>query len=199
MTATLDRATRRPGGSGMLRDLVDARAAGLALGDDPIWVDHGERVGDVAAVIAARMGFDEEAIDRLRIASSLHDIGKFAFAETVVRKPRPLDGAEWAQMRLHPIHGYWMLRSRVDREVAMTVLTHHERFDGKGYPFGLEGAQIPMPARIISVVDAYDAIVCERPYSPAQASERAIEEIAGGAGSQFDPLVAEVFLASIDQ
>jgi HD-GYP domain-containing protein (c-di-GMP phosphodiesterase class II) len=185
----------QPGTSALLRDAIGARAAGLALGDSPKWVDHGERVGVLAASVAIEMGLDADTVDGIVVASALHDIGKAVIARAIVDKPHPLSDAEWTEMRLHPIHGYWLLRNRVATTIASAVLAHHENFDGSGYPYGISGSQIPVEARIISVVDAFDAIVDERPYDPIRPRESALAELRSGSGSQFDPRVVEAFLS----
>jgi HD-GYP domain-containing protein (c-di-GMP phosphodiesterase class II) len=158
---------------------------------------HTSRVGEMAAQIAARLGWDTLKVDQLRLAARLHDIGKIAIPDKILHKPGKLDEQEWALMREHPQTGAQMLTGSeaalmsLAREVC---LSHHERWNGRGYPFGLAGDAIPMSGRIVCVADAFDALTSPRPYKEAWSRERAIEEIRANSGEQFDPRVVEVFL-----
>jgi HD-GYP domain-containing protein (c-di-GMP phosphodiesterase class II) len=128
----------------------------------------------------------------LEEAARLHDVGKAHIDEQVLTKPSALTPQEWAIVRAHPRIGFDVVRGAVEPEIAQMVLYHHERFDGFGYPHGLAGDRIPLGARILSTIDAFDAMVSERPYSPMVPVGEAIGELHRCAGSQFDPDVVEV-------
>ncbi|HEX9642608.1 MAG TPA: HD domain-containing phosphohydrolase [Acidimicrobiia bacterium] len=158
---------------------------------DSTWVDHGRRVGLLAVRLGESLGLDAEALRRLEIAAVLHDIGKVHIDRSILDAPRPLFPDEWQKVREHPVTGHEMLVGNVDPLVPATVLAHHERFDGSGYPHGLAGAAIPRAARVLAVADAYDAIVSDRPYDPARSPREALDELVRCAGTQFDPLVVD--------
>lgn len=156
---------------------------------------HSIRVGDLSRRIGAAVGMAPEAIDELATAAKLHDIGKIGIGGDLLDKREPLNQSEWLIIRRHPEIGYFILNSARDYSaVAMVVLAHQERFDGKGYPKGLSGRNIPLNARIIAVAEAYDAMTSDRPYRDALSSAEAMREIAAGAGTQFDPEIVRVFL-----
>jgi HD-GYP domain-containing protein (c-di-GMP phosphodiesterase class II) len=161
---------------------------------DPYSSGHAARVTATAEVIAARMGWDEEQIDVLRIGAALHDIGKLAVPDTVLRKNGPLDADELDHVRAHPEEGARMLGLVGTLRAAVPcVLHHHERWDGHGYPAGTAGEEIPIEARVLAVADAYDAMTSDRPYRPALSQSDAVAELERCAGSQFDPDVVAVF------
>jgi HD-GYP domain-containing protein (c-di-GMP phosphodiesterase class II)/sensor domain CHASE-containing protein len=163
---------------------------------------HTARVGEMAALIAIEFGWSSLEVDQLRLAARLHDIGKIAIPDEILRKKGKLTDDEWALMREHPQTGAQMLEGseadlmRLAREVC---LSHHERWNGRGYPFGLKAEAIPLSGRIVSVCDAFDALTSVRPYKEPWPRERAIEEIRLHSGEQFDPHVVEVFLELVDQ
>ncbi|HEX7247340.1 MAG TPA: HD-GYP domain-containing protein [Actinomycetota bacterium] len=129
----------------------------------------------------------------------LHDIGKVGVPGSILGKPGPLDDEEWSVMREHPVIGAQIVSPmRFLRGAVEIVRTHHERWDGEGYPQGLRGEQIPLAARIFAVADSFDAMTSHRPYRAAMPLERALAEIADGAGSQFDPEVARSFLQLVE-
>ncbi len=133
-----------------------------------------------------------------RDAAYLHDVGKVKVPDEILNKAEPLTEEEWEEMHRHPEYGAEMLNEKEFlRAAARIVRAHHERYDGRGYPDGLEGEEIPIEARIIAVVDTYDAITSERPYQPALGKKKALEELRNGAGSQFDARVAEAFIAMV--
>lgn len=156
---------------------------------------HSERVTNYALEIAEVMGLNTEDKESIQFGGYLHDIGKIGVRDTVLLKPGNLTEEEMAEIRLHPVIGESIVRPLkflpAEREL---ILHHHERFDGKGYPYGLRGDKIPLLARILAVADTYDAMTSTRPYRPAMSHEIAIEELRINAGSQFDPVVVKAFL-----
>jgi HD-GYP domain-containing protein (c-di-GMP phosphodiesterase class II) len=162
---------------------------------------HVHRVADLAVNLGMGVGLGDDDLDRLALAGVLHDVGKIHLDPGILGKPGPLDEEERELMRRHPELGFAMTRNRMDPRVAEAILYHHERYDGGGYPFGLAGDAIPVLSRIVLVADAFDAMTSVRAYQPALPVEFAVNEIRSHAGSQFDPLVVEVFLelAAIDR
>jgi diguanylate cyclase (GGDEF)-like protein len=158
---------------------------------------HSQRVGEYSARIARRLGADEPAVELTRLAGNLHDLGKLAIPEEVLRKPDDLSEAERLILERHPQIGYRMLESLGVQPVAEWVLHHHERWDGAGYPSRLAGDQIPLGARIIFVADAYDAMTSERAYSQAMSQREALAELERCAGTQFDPAVVKALAAEL--
>jgi diguanylate cyclase (GGDEF)-like protein/putative nucleotidyltransferase with HDIG domain len=173
-----DRAARFRAAASLAR-AVDAR--------DVYTGSHSQRVADLAARTARRLGLPEEEVELTRLAASLHDLGKLAIPEEILRKPGPLTDPERMVLERHPQIGFRMLESLGVDPVADWVLHHHERWDGSGYPDGLPGDEIPLGARIIFVADAYDAMTSERVYRGRVDPEQAIAELRRCAGSQFDP------------
>jgi putative nucleotidyltransferase with HDIG domain len=166
-------------------DLKDAETEG-----------HCKRVTAYTITIAKEMGSESVPLPQIARAAFLHDIGKMAIPDRILRKPGPLNDEERTVMRTHCEVGYNMLiRIPFLREAAEIVLSHQEFFDGSGYPRGLRGEQIPLGARIFAVADALDAMISDRPYRKALSVEHAREEIARCSGSQFDPQVVKVFLS----
>ncbi len=172
---------------------------------------HVERIGEYSRVLGEelrrRRGLDAEWVDQLHIASTLHDIGKVAVPDGVLKKPGKLTEDEFEQIQRHPSVGADTLIA-VHRElehdpmVAMAVeicLYHHERWDGGGYPVGLSGEDIPLSARIVAVVDVFDALLSPRVYKPAMPREKAVGIIRESAGSHFDPDVVDAFMACLPE
>ncbi len=156
--------------------------------------DHVERVGGYAQALAQEQGWGEERREALEFGAILHDIGKISVRESVLSKSGPLTLEEWQEMRQHPVVGGHMLEGIPYLAPAIpVVLYHHERWDGTGYPEGLQGEAIPTEARLLAVVDTFDAMTSERPYHPAYPAEVAMEEILRQAGHQFDPHIVEAF------
>jgi HD-GYP domain-containing protein (c-di-GMP phosphodiesterase class II) len=145
------------------------------------------------------MGLDSEQTELTRLAGSLHDLGKLAIPEEILRKPGPLNEAERLVLERHPQIGYRMLDSLGVEPVASWVLHHHERWDGGGYPDRLFADDIPLGSRILFVADAYDAMTSERVYRRKLSHDRAIEELERCAGTQFDPHVVDAFKAEFDE
>jgi len=152
---------------------------------------HSQRVGDYSALIARRMGADEPAVELTRLAGNLHDLGKLAIPEEVLRKASTLSEAEKLMLERHPQIGFRMLESLGVQPVAEWVLHHHERWDGAGYPNKLSGEQIPLGARIIFVADAFDAMTSDRAYRRAIPERDALAELERCSGTQFDPAVVK--------
>jgi putative two-component system response regulator len=160
---------------------------------DPDASRHASRVSALAEILARRLGWRE--YKTLRLGGSVHDVGKLAVPQRVLMKRTALTPAELARIREHPSAGARLLAPIMRARPALPyVLFHHERWDGEGYPTGLGGAAIPLGARVLAVVDAFDAMTSDRPYRRALPAEAAVEEIDRCAGGQFDPVVARVFL-----
>lgn len=156
---------------------------------------HSENVGVLSGRIGAAMNLDPETVKELVVAGKLHDIGKIAIGAEILEKNAALNESEWLSVKRHPEIGYFILNSVSDyAALALIALAHQERFDGKGYPKGLSGGNIPLHARIIAVADAYDAMTAGRPYRPPLSSAEALRKIRAASGTQFDPSVVEVFL-----
>jgi HD-GYP domain-containing protein (c-di-GMP phosphodiesterase class II) len=138
------------------------------------------------------MKLSAKELDGLSLLAVLHDIGKVGIRESVLQKPGPLTPEEWEEMKKHPEIGYRITQNIPElAAVAEYILYHHERWDGKGYPRGLKGEEIPLLCRILAVADAYDAMTSDRTYRKAMSREEAIAEIKRNAGTQFDPIVAD--------
>lgn len=157
--------------------------------------EHAERIGAICGIMAEHLGLTHEEIDKLHLFAILHDIGKIGISDQILNKPSSLTEEETAIMRKHPEIGYRIAMASPDfASVADLILTHQERWDGTGYPNHLSGEQIPLLSRILAVADAYDAMTEDRVYRKALPREVALSEIRNGAGTQFDPRIAAVFL-----
>jgi len=155
---------------------------------------HSQDVTERAVALARAVGASEEEMRALEIAARLHDVGKIGIPTSVLRKPGPLTSEEWKMIRQHPCLGHMILQQLPQMEtVLQSVLHHHERWDGNGYPEGLKGKEIPKLARILAIADAYSAMLADRPYRKALSQEEALQEIGNCAGSQFDPELVELF------
>jgi len=156
---------------------------------------HGARVAALAEPVALELGWDRERIRSLRWAAPLHDVGKVKIRPQLLGKSGPLTLDEVAEIRRHPAAGAQLvLPLRRFHDALPYVLFHHERWDGEGYPAGLSGRRIPIEARILAIADAFDAMISPRPYRQALTHEHALTEVQDGAGSQFDPVAAELFV-----
>jgi len=156
---------------------------------------HSERVSSLSQRIGVAMGLSDTEITKLKALGLLHDIGKIAIEERVLNKPEKPTEAEWNEIKRHPDIGYRILKSSAEMsELAEYVLTHHERYDGSGYPRGLKTEEIPLLSRIISVADAYDAMTSDRSYRKAMDKLSAVDELIKNKGQQFDPQIVDAFV-----
>jgi HD-GYP domain-containing protein (c-di-GMP phosphodiesterase class II) len=179
---------------------------GAVEAKDPYTGGHLQRVNAFAQEVGRRLGLAGRELELLQIASTLHDIGKIGIPESILNKPGPLDAGEWEVMHRHPeIGARLLLRIEGLREAAPLVLHHQERWDGRndvpfpGYPQGLAGEAIPLGARIIAVVDSFDAMTTDRPYRAAKSPAAARAVLRAERGAQFDPRVVDSFLRLIDE
>jgi putative nucleotidyltransferase with HDIG domain len=167
--------------------IMDALAMALDYRDKST-SGHSRRVASLTVRVASHHGVQGEALQQIEHGALLHDIGKLKIPDSILWKPQSLDDVEWATMRKHPQYGYEFLRDlEFLDDAAQLVLSHHEKFDGSGYPRGLRGEDIPLGARIFAVVDAVDAMIYKRPYNAPVTFREAAEEIRRCAGSHFDP------------
>jgi HD-GYP domain-containing protein (c-di-GMP phosphodiesterase class II) len=156
---------------------------------------HTARVASLTVLLGHALGMDAEAMLHLRRGALLHDIGKMGIPDAILLKPGPLTDQEWEVMRRHPVYAFELLSPISYLRPALDIPhLHHERWDGSGYPLGLKGEEIPLPARVFAVVDAWDALTSSRPYRARVSEERARQIIRDGAGTDFDPRIVEVFL-----
>ena len=160
---------------------------------------HLRRLRAYGEQLAAAYGLEYDDVRAVRYGGILHDIGKIGVSEAILLKPGPLSDDEIAQLRRHPEIGARIVsQMRFAREVGPIILAHHEHWDGSGYPHGLRGEEIPIGARIITIVDAYDAMTTNRPYRAALGSDQVVKRLRAGRGTQFDPSVLDVFLTLLD-
>jgi diguanylate cyclase (GGDEF)-like protein len=177
-------------------------AAGLARAIRARGIDSGEQgsqAGELAARVAARMGLTPEHVDLIRLAGMLHDVGKLALPDELLRKPGPLTESERRVVQRHPQIGHQILDSLGADSVATWVLHHHERWDGRGYPERLAGERIPLGARILFVADAYEAMTADQGWRSKLTPEEALLELERCAGTQFDPRVVAAFVAELGE
>lgn len=158
---------------------------------------HSRTVSKYSQVLAEILGIKSQNIlDNIRKGALLHDIGKIAIPDSILKKPGQLTAEEWEKIRLHPTLGFGLIKEmKLLKEVGNIILYHHEKYDGSGYPRGLKKDEIPLEARIFALADALDAITSHRPYRPEKDFIAAREEIVRHAGTQFDPVVVEAFCA----
>jgi putative nucleotidyltransferase with HDIG domain len=173
-----------------LAEVVDVRQMGS--------VKHSQTVGRYAEAMGERLGMDRDAVQRLRLAGILHDIGKIGIPGAILSKTGPLSEEEAEEMRRHPEIGSRIARNASLDDIAEWIGSHHERPDGCGYPVGLRDVQIPLEAQILAVADTYEAMTNDRAYRSAIPPSQAIEELRGAAGSQFDVRVVDVFVSLLE-
>jgi putative nucleotidyltransferase with HDIG domain len=180
-----------------LRQTYDGTVSAIAAmleGKDNTTSEHCLRVRDYCTILARAVGVPEEEIRDVQLGAILHDIGKYKVPDRILMKPGPLTDEEWVEMRRHPDYGAEFVKSIPFLAGAVHIIqNHHERYDGRGYPRGLEGEAIPLAARIFSVVDAFDAICEKRCYKDEQPPGLALAELRRCAGTQFDPDVVDAF------
>ena len=161
---------------------------------------HTLRVTEMTILLARELNCSEEDIVHISRGSLLHDIGKMGIPDQILLKPGPLTEDEWVEMRHHPLYAYNMLHHIPYLSHALDIpYCHHERWDGTGYPCGLKGEEIPLSARIFAVIDVWDALSSDRPYRNACSYEEVFKYIRDNAGAQFDPKIAEAFLALMEK
>lgn len=159
---------------------------------------HSKRVSRLCGKIAAALGMDADAVNELITTGLMHDIGKIGIEETILNKPQKLSSEEWNQIKKHPEIGYRILSSVNEfSEMADSVLAHHERWDGKGYPRGIQGKDILLQASIVAIADSFDAMTSDRTYCKGLSEDEAIKEIRKCSGSQFNPDIARVFVEMV--
>jgi putative two-component system response regulator len=164
---------------------------------EPLQTSHDDRVGWLTYHLASNIGYSTRAALRLGTVATLHDIGKFHLPRTLLQKKGVFTPDERRLMQLHTTAGGRMLERHgtpLMNEAAVVALTHHERWDGTGYPHGLTGVEIPLSGRIVAITDAYDAMTEHRPYQVTRSHDEALHELRAGSGTQFDPSLLAVFL-----
>jgi len=167
---------------------------------DPYTYGHSERVTQYALVIARKLGLDEWALRNIKYAGALHDIGKLGIARNILNKPGELSEEEFLHVKSHPQMGDSIIEPvSFLKEPRDIILHHHERYDGKGYPDGLKGEEIPLGARILAVADSFEAMMSDRPYRSALDLHEAIAEIKDNSGTQFDPAIVQVFVETLSE
>lgn len=184
-----------------LQDLIFSAVESLvsAIDAKSSWTKgHSERVRGYAVAIGSTLGLERGEIERLKLASTLHDIGKIGIYEEILEKPEPLTDQEFSLLKGHPEKGAGILSAvKQFNELIPAVRHHHERYDGTGYPHGLAGETIPLDARILCVADSYDAMTSDRPYRQGLSHRKAVDELKRKAGTQFDPAVVQAFIKSL--
>lgn len=173
-------------------DIVDCISSALDA-RDPYTGNHSRRVSDMACFLCGRLGISKNETQEIHIAGHLHDIGKIGIPDRVLLKPDRLDDEEWKLMKKHPGIGADILsKSKHFTRIAAIILHHHERWDGKGYPFGAKGEEIPLGARIIAVCDSIDAMASARAYRKALSLDVCRNEIEKNIGIMYDPDISEI-------
>lgn len=169
--------------------------AGALEAKDRYTQGHSERVTEIAVMIAAEAGLDKRQLEQVKLAGTVHDIGKIGMPESILQKPGRLTAEEYEQVKQHPVIAERILEPVLrDHEVLRIVRHHHERYDGAGYPDGLESEEIPLGARIIGIADAYDAMTSDRPYRMAMTHKEALKNMYDNSGTQFDPPLTDLFI-----
>jgi putative nucleotidyltransferase with HDIG domain len=181
-----------------LRDLLymTIKAISFALDEKDTYTHgHSERVTLYSLILGRAMNLDNNTLDKLQLAGLLHDIGKIGTPEFILNKPGGLTHEEFNTIKKHPTKGKEIIKDiKQLRDISAWLRSHHERYDGTGYPDALKGEEIPLPARILAIADTYDAMTSDRSYRKGLSHETAVEEIKRCAGSQFDPMIVDQFL-----
>jgi putative two-component system response regulator len=179
-------------------DQVIFSLAAAVEAKDSLTEKHTQRVGEHARLLGERMHLPESDLDALYRGGIIHDIGKIGLPDSILLKPAPLDAEEQVRMRTHPLIGENIVRPlRSGNGLLPIIRNHHERYDGTGYPDGLRGEQIPRLARIVSVCDAYDSLINDRPYRSRRSQEEAMAILSSGAGAQWDPKVVSLLAGQV--
>ena len=174
----------------MLADAIEVK--------DPFLRGHSDEVSGLVRAMASRLDLEDERREQLIFGSLLHDIGKIGVSERILLKPGPLTDEEFGAIKLHPRIGYRLVAQLpLLQPVAGAILHHHERFDGTGYPSGLAGERIPLEARVIAIIDAFSAMISDRPYQAAVPVADALAELERCAGTHFDPRLVEIFVEEV--
>ena len=157
---------------------------------------HSTRLAEWGMRVGQELGLEESELQNLEVAGLLHDIGKVGIPDAILKKPARLDADEYALMKKHPEYGWAVLRMLPGFErAALDILHHHENFDGTGYPAGLRELEIPVVSRIVTVIDAFDAMVSSRPYRAGLPHQEAVRRLIESSGTQFDPAVVQCFIS----
>ncbi len=157
--------------------------------------EHSKRLEEYCHAIGRNLQLSYKEMDKLSLLALLHDIGKVSINTNILQKPGPLTAAEWDEMERHPEIGYRIAQATPELfTISELILSHHERWDGKGYPRGLKGEDIPLPCRILAVTDSFDAMTNDRPYRKAMSIDEAVQELIKNSGTQFDPAMVDLFI-----
>ena len=179
--------------------VVEAFARALELRDRET-EGHSLRVADLATTLSEAMGLRGDELLYVRRGALLHDIGKLAVPDAILQKPGPLTEEEWVIMRKHPQYAHDMINPIEYLRPSLDIpYSHHEKWDGTGYPRGLKGEEIPLTARIFAVTDVWDALTSDRPYRPAWDEQKALDYIREQSGKHFDPHVVELFIVLMSE
>ena len=183
------------------KETVDRLAKAIEMHDLSTG-EHVDRIAKVAAFLGAKLGLDAERVHLLQVAAPMHDVGKIATRDEILRKPGPLTPSERKEMQNHTVVGYEILansKSELLRLAARIALTHHERYDGTGYPRGLSADEIPLEGRIVAVADVFDALLSDRCYRPAMSVEETVKILKEGRGTQFDLEIVDVLINGLPE
>ncbi len=183
------------------REVVERLALAAEYRDDDTG-EHARRVGEYSAMIAQNLGLSPQEVETIRLAAPLHDLGKIGISDLILLKPGKLTSNEFETMKEHALIGSKVLagsRSPLLEAAETIARSHHEHWDGSGYPYGLAGDDIPLLGRIVAIADVYDALTSDRPYKRAMSHEQALVEIAAQSGSHFDPRVVEAFMEAAER
>jgi putative two-component system response regulator len=201
LRATVERLSRTEEALRASQEEAIRRLAQAVEFRDPATGAHLNRMSRTCELLAERSGLGTERTQLIRIASPMHDIGKIAVSDDILRKPGKLTPADWEEMRKHPLIGSEILAgsdSELLRLGGLIALTHHERWDGTGYPHGLVGDAIPVEGRIVALADVFDALTSVRPYKPAFEVDHALSLMSEERGRHFDPEYLDLFLSIVD-
>ena len=179
-------------------DTVRAFAAAIDI-KDKYTQGHSERVGKYSEIIAREMGWSDEEVEGIAVAGYLHDIGKLVVERDIINAPYRIDAKQSSELNRHPAAGYEILKPihHPYADIPLSARYHHERIDGRGYPDGLTGSQIPIGAKIVTLADSFDAMTTDRPYKKRRTFEEVVEDFRRNTGKQFDPVVVTAFCRAL--